>query len=196
MASSITTRMLARRLARVSQQRAYNTGPRSLPQLNEKIGERAGRSGGQGQAGGGRSGGTGGKVFSWLSLTGMSIGAGYIVGCVFPTDFALIVRPRPPAAFPDRDSKEGQAHAAQLEKEINQLDIVQTMRTKVKEDGWKEYRPYSEGTIDDERRVHSLIGGILQGPGRFAIPAICFASENEQESIYVAHIGRSMCGHE
>jgi len=55
-------------------------------------------------------------------------------------------------------------------------------------------RPYVN--IPETLRRHSLTAGILQGPGRIAVPPLLFVRVDEKAITGVIHLGRSICGHD
>lgn len=55
-------------------------------------------------------------------------------------------------------------------------------------------RPYVN--IPEPQRRHSLTAGLLQGPGRIAIPPLLFVQVDEKATTGVIHLGRSICGHD
>jgi hypothetical protein len=55
-------------------------------------------------------------------------------------------------------------------------------------------RPYAN--IPENLRRHSLTAGLLQGPGRMAIPPLLFVRVDEKAITGVIHLGRSICGHD
>jgi hypothetical protein len=55
-------------------------------------------------------------------------------------------------------------------------------------------RPYCN--IPEPLRRHSLAAGLLQGPGRIAVPPLMFARLDERSITTVIHLGRSICGHD
>jgi hypothetical protein len=55
-------------------------------------------------------------------------------------------------------------------------------------------RPYVN--LPESFSQHSLTAGLLQGPGRIAIPPLLFIQTDEKAITGVIHLGRSICGHD
>ncbi|KAG8796859.1 hypothetical protein FRC16_009445 [Serendipita sp. 398] len=55
-------------------------------------------------------------------------------------------------------------------------------------------RPYLN--LPESFSRHSLTAGLLQGPGRMAIPPLLFVRTDEKAITGVMHLGRSICGHD
>lgn len=144
-----------------------------------------------------------------LLVGGASLGLGYAT--FFPSPLARILNPpyAPPA--PTHHSEEGQLHTKDLERQLQSLPQVQALRAEkepsqsavtsltpesslLKQPKWKELRPYAH--YPEERRLHHLTAGILRGPGKLALPPLCFAARDGHEAIIFLHLGRSLCGHE
>nr|XP_031858203.1 uncharacterized protein CI109_006346 [Kwoniella shandongensis]KAA5525275.1 hypothetical protein CI109_006346 [Kwoniella shandongensis] len=119
----------------------------------------------------------------------------YVTGAAFPPQLVLMIFPRFAPAPPHKDSARGKVHTSDVERCLQELDLVHDMREKVhKGEGWYETRPYDKY---DPQKVHnSLTAGSLRGPGRLAVPPVLFAKEDESEAIAVLHLGRALCGHD
>lgn len=144
-----------------------------------------------------------------LLLGGGTLGLGYAT--LFPTPLSRMLNPPFAPPSPTHDSDEGQAHRQDLERQLQALPQVKALRAEqepsqspvtsltpesslLKQPKWKELRPYAH--YPEERRLHHLTAGILRGPGKLALPPLCFAAPDGSQSIIFMHLGRSLCGHE
>ncbi|CCA75644.1 hypothetical protein PIIN_09635 [Serendipita indica DSM 11827] len=55
-------------------------------------------------------------------------------------------------------------------------------------------RPYLN--LSESFSRHSFTAGLMQGPGKMAIPPLLFIETNEKALTGVIHLGRSICGHD
>ncbi|WVQ79912.1 hypothetical protein IAT38_002013 [Cryptococcus sp. DSM 104549] len=123
----------------------------------------------------------------------------YVLGAAFPPQIVLMIFPRFAPPPPHKDSARGKAHTSDVEKCIQELEVVELMRKEVRasaggEDGWYETRPYDK--YDPQKIHNSLTAGSLRGPGKLAIPPILFAKKDESQAVAVIHLGRALCGHD
>ncbi|WWC86770.1 uncharacterized protein L201_001649 [Kwoniella dendrophila CBS 6074] len=118
----------------------------------------------------------------------------YVAGAAFPPQMVLLIFPRYAPPPPHKDSARGKSHVCDMERCMQELDIVEDMRKKVAQGEWYETRPYQNY---DPNKVHnSLTAGSLRGPGMLAIAPVLFAKTDESEAIAVIHLGRALCGHD
>jgi hypothetical protein len=147
----------------------------------------------------------------------------YGLGVVFPPNLYTLIFPREaPAAAPE-GSPEARKEAHRLESELWDLPLVQklastsypinvdnvpkaflgppeiaAMNSTVAgvDEKLTHYmaRPYVN--IPEHLRRHSLTAGLLQGPGRMAIPPLLFVRVDEKAITGVMYLGRSICGHD
>lgn len=121
----------------------------------------------------------------------LALPAVFLAGACYPPQLVLMFNPRYSPPPPEKDTKHGQALMDETERELQNLMVVAQMRAKP---DWYEARPYEKF---DPRKIHnSLTAGSLRGPGKFAVPPIAFAKEDESEAVVVVHLGRSLCGHD
>lgn len=132
------------------------------------------------------------RIRTIVAATAGALGAGYALALFYPPELVRIVAPRIAPAAPSSDSAQGIAATALVERQLQELDIVKKFRSDG--DKWEETRPYAN--IDEQRRRHSLTAGSLRGPGKMAVPPLCFATPDDRESHIFIHLGRSLCGHE
>ncbi|WVF69660.1 hypothetical protein IAT40_004439 [Kwoniella sp. CBS 6097] len=141
---------------------------------------------------------TGPSAFrKWATRLALALAfpAVYVAGAAFPPQLVLFVFPRYAPPPPHRDSARGKSHIGDMERCIQELDLVEDMRKKVHAgEGWYETRPYDKY---DPQKVHnSLTAGSLRGPGMLAIPPVLFSKTDESEAIAIVHLGRALCGHD
>ncbi|KIM25034.1 hypothetical protein M408DRAFT_34021, partial [Serendipita vermifera MAFF 305830] len=124
----------------------------------------------------------------------------YGLGVVFPPNLYTLIFPReaPPSA---RDgSPEARKEMLQVESQLWSIPLVQKLAADVNvgevNPQLTHYmsRPYVN--IPEAQRRHSLTAGLLQGPGRMAIPPLLFVRVDEKAMTGVIHLGRSICGHD
>jgi hypothetical protein len=118
----------------------------------------------------------------------------YTLGAIFPPSTLTLLYPRPSPPPPEPFSPEGEAYAAALEKTLQTLPVLQTLRSAPDADEWYECRPYDK--FPEERRVNSLTAGVLRGPGKLALKPFVRAKKDESGSVVIVHVGRSVCGHD
>jgi len=100
----------------------------------------------------------------------------------------LSAPPPPPA-----DSDEGRKVVEKVERELNNLPLLQKCREAPDADEWYEARPY---VMPQERLANHFTGGLLRSPGRIAVPPIVRARKDETETWVFIHLGRGVCGHD
>ncbi|KAG9002580.1 hypothetical protein FRB94_005836 [Tulasnella sp. JGI-2019a] len=127
-----------------------------------------------------------------LALGGLAVGTSYTLGSIYPPTLAELAFPRPAPSAPHRESLEGIELMQHVEEDLQNLSIVQSLRSK-KQD-YYETRPYL--TYPEEKRIHSFTAGTLRGPGMFAVPPLVFGRWDDSESVVIIHAGRSLCGHD
>jgi len=120
--------------------------------------------------------------------------AGYTIGSLYPPELATLIHTRPAPPPPPSSSPESLAHIAELEKQLQTLPILQSLRSAPDSDEWYEVRPYQKYPV--EKKVHSLTAGALSGSGRLALSPLVRAKRDESESVAFIHVGRSLCGHD
>src|ERR1700722_9713901 len=124
-----------------------------------------------------------------LSLTTYSLGA------LYPPDQVSLFFPRlSPGPPPDPTSPASKAYIASLESNLQTLPLLASLRAQPDADDWYETRPYQN--VPEERRVNSLTGGALQGPGKLALLPLVRARRDESEAVAFVHVGRGLCGHD
>lgn len=148
----------------------------------------------------------------YASLLTAGLASGFALALVFPRPKIFdIMFPVPTPAPPDADSPEGLAHAAELERQLQALPIVQQLRNEMVEvdestvetsltatgttrlkKKYKEARLYAATPVGP----HSFTGYSLRGPGKFAIGPMTFSEMNRKTTINIVHIGSGMCGHQ
>lgn len=123
----------------------------------------------------------------------------YTLGVFYPPSLITLIFPRDAPPSPLDSSEEAQVKRKQLEKELWEIPLTQELITKSypldaeqvpeeyrgppntadisnKKEGELEYyavRPYLN--IPYSMRKHAFTAGLLQGPGRMAIPPLMFA---------------------
>ena len=118
----------------------------------------------------------------------------YTVGSLYPPELATYISPRAAPGPPDPSLPSSIEYVNDLEKQLNELPIVQSLRTAPDADEWYETRPYSN--YPEDARVNSLTAGALRGPGRLALTPLFRVRKDEKEAIAVVHFGRGLCGHD
>ena len=135
-----------------------------------------------------------GILRTFLLVGTASLGA-YTAGALFPHPYITFIAPRPaPGPPPDPESPEALAYTADLERALQSLPLLQSLRTAPDADSWYEVRPYSR--FPEERRVNSLSAGALRGPGKLALMPMVRARWDETEAVAIVHVGRGLCGHD
>ncbi|KAF9801712.1 hypothetical protein IEO21_10042 [Rhodonia placenta] len=120
--------------------------------------------------------------------------AAYTVGSLYPPDLATLISPRsaPPPLHPE--DPQHIAYVAALDDALQTLPALAAARARADAADWYETRPYLN--LPPERRVNSLTGGALSGPGKLAIPPLVRAKHDNSEAMVFVHVGRGVCGHE
>ncbi|KAG9313604.1 HotDog domain-containing protein [Chiua virens] len=115
----------------------------------------------------------------FLLVGTVSVGA-YTAGALFPHPYFTFLAPRPAPGPPtDPDSPESLAYTANLERTLQSLALLQSLRAAPDADDWYEVRPYKH--FPEERRVNNLVRG---------------ARWDETEAVAIIHVGRGLCGHD
>jgi hypothetical protein len=135
------------------------------------------------------------KIFKTFSLAAALSITTYSIGAVYPPEHISLLFPRPAPGPPaDPTSPESQALTAALEDTLQNLPILAALRSRADADEWYETRPYMN--IPEERRVNSLTGGALRGPGKLGLIPFVRARRDESEAVAIVHVGRGLCGHD
>ena len=135
------------------------------------------------------------KILKTISLAAALSITTYSIGAVYPPEHISLLVPRPAPGPPaDHTSPESRALTAALEDTLQNLPILASLRSRSDADEWYETRPYRN--IPEERRVNSLTGGALRGPGKLALLPLVRARRDESEAVAIVHVGRGLCGHD
>ncbi|KAF8551307.1 Thioesterase/thiol ester dehydrase-isomerase [Imleria badia] len=134
-------------------------------------------------------------IFRTFLLVGtVSLGA-YTTGALFPHPYFAFLAPRPAPGPPSvPDSSDSLAYTADLERALQSLPLLQSLRTAPDANDWYEVRPYKH--FPEERRVNNLSAGALRGPGKLALMPMVRARWDETEAVAIVHVGRGLCGHD
>lgn len=136
----------------------------------------------------------------WGSLATITAGAvlsttAYTIGSIYPPTPLSILFPRAAPAPPDDPtSPESLAYTDSLEKHLQNIPLLQSLRQQIDKDEWYEARPYQN--FPEERRVNNLTAGALRGPGKLALPPLVRVKRDESEGYAFIHLGRGLCGHD
>ncbi|KAG6884851.1 hypothetical protein C0993_007784 [Termitomyces sp. T159_Od127] len=131
--------------------------------------------------------------FTASAIAGFSAAA-YTLGSIYPPSALTILFPRTAPGPPDPATPESQAYTESLEQTLQTLPLLEHMRKQESADDWYETRPYLN--YPEERRVNSLTGGALRGPGKLALHPLVRSKKDETESVIFIHVGRGLCGHD
>ncbi|KAG6888782.1 hypothetical protein C0992_007512 [Termitomyces sp. T32_za158] len=131
--------------------------------------------------------------FTASAIAGFSAAA-YTLGSIYPPSALTILFPRTAPGPPDPASPESQAYTESLEQTLQTLPLLEHMRKQEDADDWYEARPYLN--YPEKRRVNSLTGGALRGPGKLALHPLVRSKKDETESVIFIHVGRGLCGHD
>jgi hypothetical protein len=124
----------------------------------------------------------------------VAVGA-YTLGSIYPPATLSMLFPRSaPGPPPNPDSPESIAYLEGLESQLQNLPLLQSLRQAPDTNDWYETRPYKN--FPEERRVNSLTGGALRGPGKLGCIPVIRAKKDESESYVFIHVGRGLCGHD
>ena len=135
-----------------------------------------------------------GILRTFLLVGTVSLGA-YTAGAIFPHPYFTFIAPRPAPGPPsDPNSPDSLAYTADLERTLQSLPVLQSLRTAPDADDWYEVRPYQR--FPEERRVNNLSAGALRGPGKLALMPMVRARWDETEAVAIVHVGRGLCGHD
>lgn len=135
----------------------------------------------------------------WLLSIGLVGTASYFVGSLYPPAMVTMAYPRPVGPAPARDSDEGRAYTAKVEKAITELPLVKKLAASAsraskpdvapsaakkgtspatelpvyRNEELAHYyisRPYAK--FPANKAQHSLTAGSLRGPGMIAVPPL------------------------
>ena len=135
-----------------------------------------------------------GFLRSFLLVGTVSLGA-YTAGALYPHPYFTFIAPRPAPGPPsDPDSPDALAYTADLERTLQSLPLLQSLRTAPDANDWYEVRPYKN--FPEERRVNNLSAGALRGPGKLALMPMVRARWDETQAVVIVHVGRGLCGHD
>jgi hypothetical protein len=164
------------------------------------------------------------KIIAVLLVAGLAVlSVSYSLGVLYPPNIYTLIYPREAPARAADGSRQAQEEAKKLESALWEIPIVkQLVKTSYplnadtvpskflgpagvnntrKYDGTAyptltHYmaRPYVN--LPESFGQHSLTAGLLQGPGRIAIPPLLFIQTDEKALTGVIHLGRSICGHD
>ena len=135
-----------------------------------------------------------GILRTFLLAGTVSLGA-YTAGALFPHPYFTFIAPRPAPGPPGNpDSPDSLAYIADLERSLQSLPLLQSLRTAPDADDWYEVRPYRN--FPEERRVNNLSAGALRGPGKLALMPMVRARWDETGAVVIMHVGRGLCGHD
>lgn len=134
-------------------------------------------------------------IFRTFLLFGtVSVGT-YTAGALFPHPYFTFIAPRPAPGPPaDPNSPDSIAYTADLERTLQSLPLLQSLRAAPDADDWYEVRPYKD--FPEERRVNNLSAGALRGPGKLALLPLVRARWDGSEAVAIIHVGRGLCGHD
>ena len=134
-------------------------------------------------------------IFRTFLLVGtVSVGT-YTAGALFPHPYFTFIAPRPAPGPPaDPNSPDSIAYTADLERTLQSLPLLQSLRAAPDADDWYEVRPYKD--FPEERRVNNLSAGALRGPGKLALLPLVRARWDGSEAVAIIHVGRGLCGHD
>ncbi|KAG6917264.1 hypothetical protein DXG01_003211 [Tephrocybe rancida] len=127
------------------------------------------------------------------AIVGFSATA-YTLGAIYPPPSWGILFPRTAPGPPDPTSPESIVYTEELEQRLQTLPLLESLRKQADADDWYEVRPYRN--FPEERRVNSMTGGALKGPGKLALLPLVRAKKDESQSIVFVHLGRGLCGHD
>ncbi|KAJ3040864.1 hypothetical protein HDV00_010324 [Rhizophlyctis rosea] len=112
----------------------------------------------------------------------------FVAGAAAPTYYFYTERNE---LVPFHTDDEEAAHAALLEAERDQHEIVKQLR---QDKNLLETDPYSY--LDGGRLHRNFTAGLLRGKGKFALRPALFHNEEQTEITAVIHVGSRMCGHD
>ncbi|KAG5351726.1 hypothetical protein C0989_005127 [Termitomyces sp. Mn162] len=127
------------------------------------------------------------------AIAGFSAAA-YTIGSIYPPSALTILFPRTAPGPPDPATPESKVYTESLEQTLQTLPLLEQLRKQEDADDWYESRPYLN--YPEERRVNSLTGGALKGPGKLALYPLVRSKKDETESVIFVHVGRGLCGHD
>ena len=130
------------------------------------------------------------KVTAYTSIAGIA----YTVGSLYPPTLATYISPRPAPPPLHPHDPEAATYVEALEESLQHVAPLEQHRQATNPAEWYEARPYAK--IPWERRVNSLTGGALHGPGKLALPPLVRAKWDNSEALVFVHVGSALCGHE
>ena len=130
------------------------------------------------------------KVSAYTSIAGIA----YTVGSLYPPTLATYISPRPAPPPLHPHDPEAVTYVESLEESLQHLAPLERHRESSNSAEWYEARPYAK--IPWERRVNSLTGGALHGPGKLALAPLVRAKWDNSEALVFVHVGSALCGHE
>lgn len=134
------------------------------------------------------------RPFTTIAALGAAAATAYAVGSVYPPSAATLLFPRAAPAPIDPASPAGIAYTTSLEETLQSLPLIESLRAQPDAADWYEVRPYK--ALPEARRVNSLTGGALRGPGKLALHPLARVKRDESESYVFIHLGRGLCGHD
>lgn len=81
-----------------------------------------------------------------------------------------------------------------LEQQMQELDLVQEYKGKVKQGEWKMADPY--WYLTKATRPHHLMAGTLRGENMLSVHPLKFERGDKKAIVLFMHLGRSLCGHD
>lgn len=130
------------------------------------------------------------RVTAYTSIAGIA----YTVGSLYPPTLATYISPRPAPPPLHPHDPEAVTYVESLEESLQHLAPLERHRESSNPAEWYEARPYAK--IPWERRVNSLTGGALHGPGKLALAPLVRAKWDNSEALVFVHVGSALCGHE
>lgn len=130
------------------------------------------------------------RVSAYTSIAGIA----YTVGTLYPPTLATYISPRPAPPPLHPHDPEAATYVESLEESLQHLAPLERHRESTNSTEWYEARPYAK--IPWERRVNSLTGGALHGPGKLALAPLVRAKWDHSEALVFVHVGSALCGHE
>jgi hypothetical protein len=119
----------------------------------------------------------------------------YTFGSLYPPPQLSLLFPRPaPGPSSSHDSPSSIEYTNSLERALQSLRLLYSLRSQPDADEWYETRPYTN--YPEERRVNNLSAGALRGPGKLALRPLVRSRKDEKEAIVFIHVGRGLCGHD
>lgn len=130
------------------------------------------------------------RVTAYTSIAGIA----YTAGSLYPPTLATYISPRPAPPPLHPHDPEAATYVESLEDSLQHLAPLERHRESTNAADWYEARPYAK--VPWERRVNSLTGGALHGPGKLALAPLVRAKRDNSEALVFVHVGSALCGHE